>query len=78
MNVNDNVACWLSLAAAPTFATMGLLTAAGGVPDMLCAAARDASSLNGMALMYLLMSAFHSTPWLRLICRHHIQRREEP
>jgi hypothetical protein len=60
---------WLSFAAAPTFATMALLTSVlgGGPSDMLCAAARDASPLSGMASMYLLMSAFHSAPWLKLI-----------
>jgi hypothetical protein len=60
---------WLSLAAAPTFAVMALLTSVpgGGMPDILCAAARDASPLSGMALMYLLMSAFHLAPWLRLV-----------
>ena len=60
---------WLSLAAAPTFAIMALLTGVlgGGPPDMLCAGAQDASALSGMAPMYLLMSAFHSAPWLKLI-----------
>jgi hypothetical protein len=60
---------WLSLAAAPTFAIMGLLTdvLGGGPPDMLCSAAQDASPLTGMVSMYLLMSTFHSAPWLKLI-----------
>jgi hypothetical protein len=60
---------WLCLAAAPTFAIMALLTGVlgGGPPDMLCSAAHDASPLSGMAAMYLLMSAFHSAPWLKLI-----------
>jgi len=58
---------WLSLAAAPTFAGMALLTGVvGGPPDMLCSAA-PASPLSGMVPMYLLMSAFHSAPWLKLI-----------
>jgi hypothetical protein len=34
---------------------------------MLCSAAPDASPLSGMVPMYLLMSAFHSAPWLKLI-----------
>jgi hypothetical protein len=59
---------WLSLAAAPTFAIMALLTILGGdAPDMLCSGAHGASPLSGMGLMYVLMSAFHSAPWLKLI-----------
>jgi hypothetical protein len=60
---------WLCLAAAPTFAITALLAGVlgGGPPDMLCSAAQDASPLSGMAPMYLLMSAFHSAPWLKLI-----------
>ena len=62
-------AAWLCLAAAPTFAIMALLTRihGGGMPDVLCSSARDASPLTGMVPMYLLMSAFHLAPWLRLI-----------
>lgn len=60
---------WLSLAAAPTFAIMALFSVApdGGPADMLCAAAHGGSPFSGMTPMYLLMSAFHSAPWLRLI-----------
>ena len=60
---------WLCLAAAPTFAIMALLTGVlgGGAADMLCSAAQDASPLGGMVPMYVLMSAFHSAPWLKLI-----------
>jgi hypothetical protein len=60
---------WLCLAAAPTFAIMALLTGVlgGGPLDVLCSAAQDASPLTGMVPMYLLMSAFHSAPWLKLI-----------
>jgi hypothetical protein len=59
---------WLYLAAAPTFAIMALLTGVlgGGSPDALCSIA-GASPLGGMVPMYLLMSAFHSAPWLKLI-----------
>jgi hypothetical protein len=48
---------------------MALLTGVlgGGAPDMLCSAAPDAFPLSGMVPMYLLMSAFHSAPWLKLI-----------
>lgn len=59
----------LSLAAAPTFAIMALLTVVvgGGPVDMLCSAAHDASPLTGMVPMYVLMSIFHAAPWLKLI-----------
>jgi hypothetical protein len=60
---------WLCLAATPTFAIMALLTAVGGggPHDLFCAAAQEASPLSGMVCMYLLMSAFHSAPWLKLV-----------
>ncbi len=65
---------WLCLSAAPIFAIMALLTGVrGSPPDMLCSAAHDASPLSGMVPMYLLMSAFHSTPWLKLLAS---QRRD--
>jgi hypothetical protein len=63
------VADWLCLAATPTFAIMALVTGVGGTPGMLCSAVQDASPLSGMVPMYLLMSAFHSAPWLKLISR---------
>ena len=59
--------CWLSLSAAPTFAIMALLTPVlSGTPDIFCSAA---SPLSGMVPMYLLMSAFHLSPWLKLFSR---------
>jgi hypothetical protein len=60
--------CLLSLAAAPIFAMMALLTGVlgGGPVDALCSVA-GASPLSGMVPMYLLMSAFHLAPWLKLI-----------
>ena len=59
---------WLHLAAAPIFAIMALLTGVlgGGSPDALCSIV-SASPLSGMVPMYLLMSAFHTPPWLKLI-----------
>jgi hypothetical protein len=58
----------LALAAAPTFAIMALLTGVlgGGPAEMLCSGAH-VSPLSGMVTMYLLMSAFHAAPWLKLI-----------
>ena len=63
------VANRVCLAAAPTFATMALLTGVlgSGPQDMLCSVAQHASPLSGMVWMYMLMSAFHSAPWLKLI-----------
>ena len=70
MRANGNevartAADWLYLAAAPTFAIMALLTGVlgGGPADALC----SMSPLGGMMPMYLLMSAFHLAPWLKLI-----------
>jgi hypothetical protein len=59
---------FLYLAAAPTFAIMALLTSVlgGGAVEALCS---GASPLSGMVPMYLLMSAFHLAPWLKLISR---------
>ena len=57
---------FLYLAAAPTFAIMALLTSVlgGGALDALCS---GTSPLSGMVPMYVLMSAFHLAPWLKLI-----------
>jgi hypothetical protein len=67
---------YLRLAAAPTFAIMALLTGVIGTPkDLVCSAAHDASPLTGMAAMYLLMSIFHSPPWLKLISSRRKGRR---
>ena len=59
----------LSLAAAPTFAVMALLSAlpGGGPLEALCAGAHGASPLTGMTAMYVLMGIFHLAPWLKLI-----------
>ena len=62
------IANWLSLAATPTFAIMALLTgfSPGGRRICFCLG-RHGSPLSGMVPMYLLMSAFHSAPWLKLV-----------
>lgn len=74
------IADWLCLAAAPTFALMALLSCLqGGDAAMLCMGSSPltgppltgpsltSASLTGMPAMYLLMSAFHLAPWLRVI-----------
>lgn len=55
----------LSLAAAPVLAAMAAVTAGG--PGALCASM--SSPLEGMTAMYLLMAAFHLSPWLKLAAR---------
>ena len=62
---------WLCLAAAPTFALMALVTyvRGGGSTMMLCSAVGGMSVLDGMVPMYVLMSALHVAPWLRLSSR---------
>jgi hypothetical protein len=70
---------WLSLAAAPTFALMALVT---GIVDsrahQLWCSAMHMSLLTGMVPMYALMSAVHFTPWLRFISRSAKTRRGRP
>jgi hypothetical protein len=60
---------WLGLAAAPTFAVMAILTGVGGADTGMMCSAAHVSPLSGMVPMYVLMSAFHSAPWLKLISR---------
>jgi hypothetical protein len=59
---------WPGLAAAPVFAVMALVTASlGGGAEPLCSAMQHGSLMGGMLPMYLLMSAVHLGPWLRLV-----------
>ncbi len=61
-----DLAGWLGLAAAPTFALMAWISAIGSPGTMLCSAASAFLPINDMTLMYLLMGLFHLSPWLRL------------
>jgi hypothetical protein len=61
------LAKWLGLAASPTFAAMALLTSVGNAPMVAICSGMPGFPLGGMVPMYLLMSVFHATPWLRLI-----------
>jgi hypothetical protein len=59
----------ISLAATPVFGIMALLTGLDHSPmGSLCSSGHE-TPLAGMVMMYLLMSAFHSPPWFRLIGR---------
>jgi hypothetical protein len=61
------LARWLHLAATPTFAIMALLTAVNGrTMESLCSS-EHGGPLSGMVTMYILMTVFHSRPWLNLI-----------
>ena len=57
---------WLALAASPTFALMAWIAANGAPPMALCASGRSILPVDGMTAMYLLMSLFHLSPWLKL------------
>jgi hypothetical protein len=61
------IADWPCLAAAPTFAVMALLTCIHTSDGVMSCLGADASLLTSMPVMYLLMSAFHLAPWLRVI-----------
>ncbi|MGE0232508.1 MAG: hypothetical protein AB7O39_04455 [Flavobacteriaceae bacterium] len=56
---------WLGLAASPTFAAMACVSASGA-GAATCMAVPGALPVDGMVLMYLLMSLFHLSPWLKL------------
>ena len=74
----SGAADWLSLAATPVFALMALQTAAhGGPADILCSAAQGALPFSGMVPMYLLMSVFHSAPWVKVARRVTAGRRAD-
>lgn len=61
-----DLARWLGLAAAPTFALMAWISAVGSAGMTMCSAAPAFMPISDMALMYLLMSLFHVSPWLKL------------
>lgn len=56
---------WLPLAASPTFALMALVEA-NAPPSPLCMPVPAGLPFGGMVWMYLLMSLFHLSPWLKL------------
>ena len=57
---------WLALAASPTFALMAWIAANDTSPMMLCTSDSPILPIDGMTVMYLLMSLFHLAPWLKL------------
>ncbi len=61
-----DAAHWLGLAASPTFALMAWVWA-NDMQGMLCMSEPGILSISGMAFMYLLMSFFYLSPWLKLV-----------
>jgi len=67
--VARRVAAWLGILATPTFAALAVLTYVdkGSAMHTMCGV--DAPPMAGMDAMYLLMSVFHSAPWLKLVAK---------
>jgi len=61
------------LAATPTFALMAGISAVSPSGMAICSAASPWVPFNDMALMYLLMSLFHLSPWLKVLSRRRHQ-----
>jgi len=57
---------WLALVASPTFALMAWIAVNDAPSTAFCASGSDFLPLDGMTVMYLLMSLFHLSPWLKL------------
>lgn len=60
-----DAASWLGLTASPTFALMAWISA-NDVQATMCASGPGILPIGDMAWMYLLMSIFHLSPWLKL------------
>ena len=58
---------WLGFAAAPTFALMAGVSAVSSSGTTICSVAWLSPPLNEMVPMYLLMSLFHLSPWLKFL-----------
>lgn len=57
---------WLALAASPTFALMAWVAANDTPSRAFCSSGWSILPIDGMTAMYLLMSLFHLSPWLKL------------
>jgi hypothetical protein len=62
----SGAAGWLSLAGSPSFALMPWIMANDAPPIALCSSGSSILPIDGMTTMYLLMSLFHLSPWLKL------------
>lgn len=63
----------LPLAATPTFALMAGISAVSQSGMAICSSASPWVPFSDMALMYLLMSLFHLSPWLKALSRRRHQ-----
>ena len=61
-----DAAGWIGLAASPTFAVMAWIAATDAPAIAICSSTSGMLPMDGMARMYLLMSLFHVSPWLKL------------
>ena len=55
----------LGLAATPVFVVMASISATSPASMIVCSSVSAMMPVNDMALMYLLMSLFHLSPWLK-------------
>jgi hypothetical protein len=65
---------WLGLAASPTFALMALVAANHAPSIALCSLGSSILPIDGMTTMYVLMSLFHLSPWLKFASGRHLAR----
>lgn len=72
--VARRLAAWPGLLATPVFAAMAVATYLTGATAMPMMGDADASLLTRMDTMYLLMSAIHLAPWLRLLAHRQALR----
>lgn len=60
----------LAFAASPVFGLMAWIAASNGSAMPFCGALPGSMPISGMTTMYLLMSLFHVSPWLKLASGH--------
>ncbi len=61
-----DVADWLGLVASPTFVLMAWVSG-NDAEVMVSSSAHGVLPIDGMVWMYLLMSLFHVSPWLKVV-----------
>jgi hypothetical protein len=62
-----HAASCLGFAASPTFALMAFISETDVPAAAMCASAPGGLPIDAMAWMYLLMSLFNASPWLKLV-----------